>query len=87
MSIVKQQLISVIAKLQPLSLSERAEVARLIGVSESLVNKLRDGRTSNPTTDTLDRLVDYFDSAQTDTPKNSCLGLPEHSECGTGVSL
>lgn len=73
MSIIKTSLQRVISQLQGLSLQERKDVAKATGVSVSLINQLRDGRSGNPRADTLDKLVDHFG----ETPRAASVGQVE----------
>lgn len=57
---------------------------------QSWLSRFSRGKIKNPGIETLQSVIDALneiESVQTDTPKQSSLGLPEHSECGTGVSL
>lgn len=61
MSIFKDEFKKIKLQLAPMqSQKERLAISEIVGVSESSIAKLRDGRMQNPTLTVLDSLHDHF---------------------------
>lgn len=61
MNIIDQQFYFIVEALQPYSSSlERARIASELGICESTIAKLRDGRAVNPTRSVMSKLSDYL---------------------------
>ena len=61
MNIIDQQFYFIVEALQPYSSSlERARIAHELGICESTIAKLRDGRATNPTRSVMSKLSDYL---------------------------
>ena len=61
MNIIDDQFNRIVQGLQPLSsFIERTLVAKRLGMSESSIAKVRDGRNKNPSREVMSKLYDYL---------------------------